>query len=186
MDYLPTVEDVEELLPEILAGVKLDQLAAKIDTSRQNLERLINSSPGAVELIQAGRQELEAFLSLRLLMLAPDALNALESVITGQGDRKTMMAQVQAAREVLDRNAVTAKVSRSFNTGQTAADGTMALPPLQEVLKGAKDGDALAIADRYMAAMGEIDAFRRGDVSVKSVGEQPGDDGSKEIRKGQV
>lgn len=185
MEYLPTEEDVETLLPEILAGVELDQLAARIDTSRQNLERLINSNPGAIELIEAGRQELEAFLSLRLLMLAPDALNALESVILGQGDRKTMMAQVQAAREILDRNATTAKVSRSFSTGQNASEGRMALPPLEDVLKDAKDGDALAIADRYMAAMGEIDAFRRGDIGVKNVTrEQPGDDDTEEVRKG--
>jgi hypothetical protein len=186
VEYLPTVEDIEQHLPEIFTGdLSLDQLAAQIHTSRENLERLIVRNPGAVELIEAGRQELEAFLSLRLLMLAPDALNALEAVLVGGGDRKTQMAQVQAAREILDRNAVTAKVSRSYGTGQQASEGRMALPPLEEVLQGVKEGDELATVDQYMALMGDIDAFRKGSAKVKNVtGEKPGDDGSETVRKG--
>jgi hypothetical protein len=61
----------------------------------------------------------------------------------------------------------------------------MALPPLEEVLQGVKEGDELATVDQYMALMGDIDAFRKGSAKVKNVtGEKPGDDGSETVRKG--
>ena len=177
MKYIPTVDDLErDLLPEISAGeLDLDQLSRHLDKSRRNLEALIRRDPAALDLIQAARAEVEAFSSLRLLMLVPDALNALEDILVSvDGDRKTMMARVQAAREILDRNAVTAKVSRSSSIGNPIDEGRAVLPPLEEVLRGVPEGDELAVVDRYMGLISEIDAVRRGEKPVSANGENPG------------
>lgn len=186
MKYIPTVDDLAtDLLPEISAGeLDLDQLARHLDKSRRNLEALIRRDPAANDLIQAARAEVEAFSALRLLMLVPDALNALEDILVGvDGDRKTMMARVQAAREILDRNAVTAKVSRSSSMGNPIDEGRSVLPPLEEVLRGVPEGDELAVVDRYMNLISEIDAVRRGERPIPANGDNPG---ARQVYSGEI
>lgn len=172
VNYLPTPDDIEEHIPEILAG-NLSIVAEKLNTTQQNLEVLLDRNPEALDMIRTAREELEALLELRVLTLAPIALSALEGVLRGVITGKQAMASVQAAREVLDRNAITAKVSRNASQGRVDGQGTTALPPLEELLDKSSPGDHMAIVDRYMSLMSEVDDFRAGRATVKNV--TPGD-----------
>jgi hypothetical protein len=169
MKYLPVVEDLEDHLPEIIAG-ELGLVAEALNTTRDNLERLIEHDPTAIDLVSKGRAELEALLDLRTLLLAPDALTTLEKIMKGRGgDSKTLMAQVRAAESILDRNNTTAKVTRNTGVGQGGGTTSTALPPLQDVLAKVEGSDQLAVVDRYMALMKEADEFRKGTVVPKDV-----------------
>lgn len=169
MNYIPVVDDLEEHLPAIISG-ELGLVAQALDTTRDNLERLIEHDASAVELVSRARAEMEALLDLRTLLLAPDALNTLEKIMNGRGgDSKTLMAQVRAAESILDRNNTTAKVTRSTGIGQGGSVPTTALPPLEDVLAKVEPDDQLAVVDRYMALVKEAEQFRKGAVAPQDV-----------------
>jgi hypothetical protein len=165
--YFPTPDDIEEHLPEILAG-NLSVVAKKLNTTQQNLEALLERNPQALDLMRDARAELEALLELRLLTMAPLALDALEEVLLGQKQGKLAMASVQAAREVLDRNRVTAKISRNADTGHKDGAKVTALPPLEELLENTDPDNHMAVVDRYMLLMAEVDHIRDYRIEVVS------------------
>ena len=185
MDYLPTAEDLEEMLPEIVSGKGLGEIAEALHTSRHNLERLISTDPTAVSQMRELQAEMEALISLRLLTLVPKALDTLEIVMSGHVDNsKVAMAMVRAAESIADRNPVSAKVSRGAPT-QTGTDvGAGGIPPLQEILSGVEEGDRMAVVDRVMAFVQEAEAIRKGDVLPKDV--TPGEDDDREVRRGEI
>lgn len=169
MNYLPVVDDLEEHLPAIISG-ELGLVAEALQTTRDNLERLIEHDATAIELVSRARAELEALLDLRTLLMAPDALRTLERIMNGRGgDSKTLMAQVRAAESILDRNSTTAKVTRNTGVGQGGSVPTTALPPLEDVLAKVEPDDQLAVVDRYMALVKEAEQFRKGAVAPQDV-----------------
>jgi len=178
VDYLPAPEDLEELLPEIVTEKDLGTVAEALQTSRDNLERLLRNDPTAIAAIQRAQSELEALVSLRLLTMVPTALDTLDIVMRGGvQNSKLAMASVRAAESVMDRNPVSAKVSRGAATAQPDASGAQQIRPLEEVLSDVDEKDRLAVVDRYMEFMREAEAWRDGDVLPKNVSQDGGDAG---------
>lgn len=185
MDYLPSPEDLEELLPEIVSGKDLGEIAEALHTSRNNLERLLRSDPTAVSTMRELQAEMEALISLRLLTLVPQALDTLQLVMSGSvQNSKLAMSMVRASESVMDRNRVSAKVSRGAPTQVEGEGASGGIKPLQELLEGVDDEDRMVVVDRYMAFFKEAEALREGNVLPKNV--TPGEDDDGEVRRGEI
>lgn len=170
MNYIPTADEVEEFLPAIIAQGDLSVIAELLDTSADTLEHLLKHDPTATSQIEAAKAQVNAFLELRILALAPLALKTIENVMLGNvTNAKIAMAAVRAAESTLDRNSVTAKVARSQGNSGNQGAATETIRPLQEVLQGVPQEDQVAVIDRYLEMMSEVQAFRNGNVLPRRV-----------------
>ena len=160
--YIPDAADLDTNDYAQLAIGHVDEVAARLRTTRDHIQALIARDDVARETILAAQDEFQALLQARVVLLSVDAVDTLQEVMQGNyGDAKGAGARVRAAESILDRGLLP-KQSRP-DRGEKPLARRETLPELGDLLKRAETDDrAHQIVDQYMAIMRGIDAMQRG------------------------
>jgi hypothetical protein len=158
---VPSTEDLTTDDFQALATGRIDEVAERLQLSRDNLRRLISRDDVARDTILAARAEFQALLELRVSLMSVDALDTLEAVMEGSFDKEVVGAAIRAADSILDRGLLPKQTRIQRETG--APTSKKGLPELSDLVQRAEnDNRAHEIVDQYMDILRKVEAMRLG------------------------
>ncbi len=158
---VPSTEDFTPDDFQALAVGRIDEVAERLQLSRDNLRSLIARDDVARDTIMAAKAEFQALLELRISLMSVDALDTLEMVMEGGMDKDHAGAAVRAADSILDRGLLPKQTRIQRETGAPASK--KGLPELSDLVQRAEnDSRAHEIVDQYMDILRKVETMRLG------------------------
>lgn len=138
-------------------------VADRLQVSVEKLNRLITTSPDAIDMIRAVQAEMEAWGRLRMAMMVPKAMDTIEQLMRGDIDQGVATAAEKAAEAVFDRSYLPRQSARLIQEKPNTAQSKHVLPTLDQLITMAEtDGEAFELMKRHRQLVKEMEALRHG------------------------